>query len=218
MLNDGIPALFPTYVVISLLTFIPTLVVLGTAFTKISIVMILLRNALGVQQAPTGLVINSLAIVMTIFIMVPVGDEIIRKITSANANLETWDDAVALFDIVSSGFTGYLKKHVMETELAFFMDAAKAMWPESLHHTINIDNIFLLLPAHAVSEITRAFEIAFLLFLPFVVIDMIISNVLLALGAMMVPPMMISLPIKLLLFVAADGWARLIHSLIMSYV
>lgn len=217
-MEDGVTAIFPTFLAISGLSLLPFLVVMGTAFTKISIVLMLLRNALGVQQAPSSLVINSLALTMTIFIMVPVGENLLQQLQDKQISLQDWDSATELFEIVSSAFQGYLTKHTADDEILFFINSANMMWPESLHDSITRDNIFILLPAHAISEISRAFEIAFLLFLPFVIVDMVVSNVLLSLGAMMVPPMLISLPIKLLLFIAADGWTRLLHSLILSYI
>ncbi|MGL6209793.1 MAG: type III secretion system export apparatus subunit SctR [Paracoccaceae bacterium] len=214
---DDLPAFLPTILAVMGLAFIPFLAVMATSFTKISIVLMLLRNALGVQQAPSGLVLNSIALTLTIFILVPVGDEIAREIQSNDLALRDWDSAMRLFDVVRSSMVSYLERFTSPREMAFFMDAARHIWPETLHPYINDKNIFLMLPAHVVSEITRAFEIGFLLFLPFVVIDMVVSNILLAMGAMMVPPMLVSLPIKILLFVAVDGWARLLHALVLSY-
>ena len=211
------PSVLPTYLAVMSLTFLPFLVVMATAFTKIVIVLSLLRNALGVQQAPSAIVINSIALTMTAFIMVPVGDQVLRAIQEEGLSLNDWENSKRLYSVVAAEFSVYLSRFADEREVAFFMDAARSIWPASLHGYIVADNIFILLPAHVTSEITRAFEIAFLLFLPFVIIDMVISNILLALGAMMVPPMLISLPIKLLLFVAADGFARLLHSLVLSY-
>ncbi|WP_299211333.1 type III secretion system export apparatus subunit SctR [uncultured Tateyamaria sp.] len=211
------PSIIPTYIAILGLSFIPFLAVMATSFTKISIVLMLLRNALGVQQAPSGLVINSIALTLTIFILVPLGDAIISKVNARDIDGSSWENAASIYAIVSSEMSGHLLKYTREKELTFFMEAAYAIWPESLHDRITTGNVFLLLPAHVTSEISRAFEIGFLLFLPFVVVDMVVSNVLLAMGAMMVPPMLVSLPIKILLFVASDGWARLLHGLVLSY-
>lgn len=214
---EDVPAFISTILAVMMLSFVPFLAVMGTAFTKISIVLMLLRNALGVQQAPSGIVLNSIALTLTVFILVPVGDVIIRDLQLETPDLSTWDGAMGTYTIITSAFTDYIVRFTSEKELMFFMDAAKMIWPESMHEYIHRENFFLLLPAHVTSEITRAFQIAFMLFLPFVVIDMVVSNILLAMGAMMVPPMLISLPIKILLFVAVDGWARLLHSLILSY-
>lgn len=216
-MTQEVPAFISTILAVMMLSMLPFLAVMATAFTKISIVLMLLRNALGVQQAPSGLVLNAIALTLTIFILVPVGDQVLRGIQSEAPDLSTWDGALQTYNIITTAFTEYIVKFTSEKELAFFIDAAKMIWPESLHEYAHEKNFFLLLPAHVTSEITRAFQIAFMLFLPFVVIDMVVSNILLAMGAMMVPPMLLSLPIKILLFVAVDGWARLLHSLILSY-
>lgn len=215
---DKFPALLPSIVLVMALGLLPFLVVMGTAFTKISIVLSLLRNALGLQQAPSSLVINALALNLTIFIMAPLGQSIAQEI--ARAEIETYDyeNISKIYQIVSSNYTRYLLRHANDRELAFFMDAARKLWPPSLQDQITKTNILILFPAHITSEIARAFEIVFLLFLPFLIIDMVVANILLAMGAMMVPPMLVSLPIKILLFVASDGWARLIHNLVLSYV
>lgn len=216
MLED-LPAFLPTLLAVTAIGLMPFLAVMATAFTKITIVLMLLRNALGVQQAPSGLVINSIALTLTVFIMYPVGNTILVQLREQGLALTDWDSTVKVYDIVSAAFVDYLVKFTSEREMDFIMNAAMTLWPEELHPQIHDRNLFLLLPAHVTSEITRAFQIAFLLFLPFVIIDMVVSNVLLAMGAMMVPPMLISLPIKILLFVAVDGWSRLLQSLIMSY-
>jgi type III secretion protein R len=214
---EDLPAFLPTVLAVMAIGLMPFLAVMATAFTKITIVLMLLRNALGVQQAPSGLVLNSIALTLTVFIMYPVGNSILVQVREQGLALTDWDSTVRIYDIVSASFVDYLVKFTNERELTFIKGAAQALWPEELHSQIHDRNLFLLLPAHVTSEITRAFQIAFLLFLPFVIIDMVVSNILLAMGAMMVPPMLISLPIKILLFVAADGWSRLLQSLIMSY-
>ncbi|MCY1740502.1 type III secretion system export apparatus subunit SctR [Ensifer sp. SL37] len=216
-MDETFPAVLPAAIAVMAIGLLPMLVVMGTAFTKISIVLMLVRNAIGVQQAPSGMVINSIALTLTIFIIVPLGDSVIREMQSANLKLTEWKDVVGSYDILARNFSQYLARFTSERELSFFMDAARKLWPETLHHQITRTNIFVLLPSHVTSELTRAFEIAFLLYLPFVIVDLIVSNILLAMGAMMVPPTMISLPIKILLFVASDGWAILLHNLVLSY-
>ncbi|MFK4064103.1 type III secretion system export apparatus subunit SctR [Brucella anthropi] len=216
-MDQTFPPVLPIVIAVMSLGLLPFAVVMGTAFTKISIVLMLLRNAIGVQQAPSGIVINSIALSLTLFIMVPVGEEILSSFQEAKYGLNDWDSAVSFFHIVSKSFEGYLTRVTSERELSFFLDAAMKIWPPSLHDYVNRANLFILLPAHVTSEITKAFEISFLIFLPFVIVDLVVSNVLLAMGAMMVPPMLISLPIKILFFVAIDGWAILLHNLLLSY-
>ncbi|MEO0624498.1 MAG: type III secretion system export apparatus subunit SctR [Pseudomonadota bacterium] len=217
MATEDIPALLPSIFVVMGLSLLPFLAVMATSFTKITIVLMMLRNAMGVQQAPSGLVINSIALTLTIFIMAPIGNEIMGQLESENIRMTDWESTERVFTIVSTAFVDYLSRFTNEAEMAFFMDAARQIWPENMHKHVHEENIFLMLPAHVTSEITRAFQIAFLLFLPFVIIDMVVSNVLLAMGAMMVPPMLVSLPIKILLFIAVDGWGRLLHGLVLSY-
>ncbi|TPW28841.1 EscR/YscR/HrcR family type III secretion system export apparatus protein [Martelella alba] len=216
-LADKFAPILPTAILVMSLSLLPLLVVMGTSFTKISIVLVLLRNALGVQGAPSGLVLNATALTLTVFIMVPVADSIFLNLQAAHIRIVDWDSAVKAYDIVSKGYSDYLLKFTNQSELGFFKDAAKKIWPASLGDTISDTNMLILLPAHLTSELTRAFQIAFLLFLPFVIIDMVVSNVLLAMGAMMVPPMLVSLPVKLLLFVSVNGWTLLLHNLVLSY-
>ncbi|MCY4178650.1 MAG: EscR/YscR/HrcR family type III secretion system export apparatus protein, partial [Endozoicomonadaceae bacterium] len=108
-------------------------------------------------------------------------------------------------------------KHTGKRERTFFIKTARVLWPLKYKQELTADSLMILLPSFALSELTRAFEIGFLLYLPFIIIDLIVSNILLAMGMMMVSPMTISLPFKLLLFVLLDGWSRLIHNLVLSY-
>ncbi|WP_176086024.1 type III secretion system export apparatus subunit SctR [Martelella sp. HB161492] len=209
--------LLPTAILVMSLSLLPFVIVMGTSFTKISIVLVLLRNALGIQGAPSGLVLNAIALTLTVFIMVPVANSIFVDLQASNIRVEDWESTVKAYDVVSKGYSDYLLKFTNQSELGFFKDAAKKIWPASLDDTISDTNMLILLPAHLTSELTRAFQIAFLLFLPFVVIDMVVSNVLLAMGAMMVPPMLVSLPVKLLLFISVNGWTLLLHNLVLSY-
>jgi len=210
--------LLPTVLLVLGLGLLPFIVVMGTSFTKISIVLVLLRNALGVQGAPSTLVINGIALTLTVFIMVPVVDGIVTDLQSATINMQDWNGIVAAYHVAMKGYSSYLLQFTDKAELSFFMDAAHKMWPPSLSAAITDQNLLILLPSFLTSELTRAFQISFLLFLPFVIIDMVVSNVLLAMGAMMVPPMLISLPIKLLLFLAVNGWTLLLHNLVLSYI
>ena len=119
--------------------------------------------------------------------------------------------------ITSKPFMAFLKKNTRSNEVNFFVNTAKVIWPEKYSKTVVENDLLILLPAFAVSEITKAFAIGFLIYLPFIVIDLVISNVLLTLGMMMVSPSTISLPFKLLLFVMIDGWSRLMHGLVLTY-
>ena len=199
------------------LSTLPFLVVMGTSFVKLVIVFSLVRNALGIQQIPPNMALHGLALILTIYIMAPVGLESYENIVSQNA---TFTSRHSIEQAVIEGLGPYrefLGKHANDKARAFFMTTAKDLWAEKYHEDIHEDNIIILLPAFIVGELTAAFEIGFLLYLPFIVIDLVVSNILLAMGMMMMSPMTISLPFKLLLFVFLDGWSRLIHGLILSY-
>ncbi|MCG8595870.1 MAG: type III secretion system export apparatus subunit SctR [Kiloniellales bacterium] len=215
---DQLPSIGPTLIALGAAGLIPILVVTTTAFAKVTIVLFLLRNALGVQQAPTGLVLNVVALMLTFFISGPMWFEIIESIQDADIDFSTIDSVKEAYPLIEEPLRAQLSSFATDREKAFFISAAKELWPARLHGYATPDSLFIIVPAFVISEITRAFEIGFMLFLPFVVIDMIVSNVLLAMGAMMVPPMLISLPAKLFLFVAADGWARVLHGLLVSYI
>ncbi|WP_299545795.1 type III secretion system export apparatus subunit SctR [uncultured Tateyamaria sp.] len=217
MTPDQVPSFLPLLFLVVGLSFIPFLGVMATSFTKIVIVLMLLRNALGTQTAPSTLVINSIALSLTIFIMAPIGLAIEEQLTQGGYTLTSWEEANQIREVVSGEFVTYLSKFAGDSEIEFFISAALDLWPEPIHDNATEDSLLILLPAHISSELTRAFQIAFLIFLPFVAIDMIVSNILLAMGAMMVPPMLVSLPLKLLVFVSVDGWSRLLQALILSY-
>src|SRR5690606_5730257 len=131
---EDVPAILPSMIAIMGLGLLPFLAVMGTAFTKISIVLMLVRNAIGVQQAPSGLVINSIALTLTVFIMAPVGDAIITEFQRQNLGFTGWHSVTQSFSIISGSFTGYLKEYAAPREVKFFMDAAEKMWPERLHN------------------------------------------------------------------------------------
>ena len=217
MIND-LPSMIPAIVAVVGLGFLPFIVVMGTSFTKIVVVLMLLRTALGVQTAPSGLVINSIALTLTAFILAPLGNELAGELRGLDLDISSWEEVEAIYNLIAGTFSQYLLKFAGKEEIEYFMSAAYKIWPEDMHGYVKEENFLILLPAHIVTELTKAFQIAFLIFLPFVVIDMIVSNILLALGAMMMPPTLVSLPIKILLFVAADGWNKLLNALILSYV
>ena len=204
--------------VLLLLTLAPFVIMVTTSYLKLVVVMSLVRNALGVQQVPPTMVLNGLAIIFSVFIMAPVAFE-----TSALMNPAMFSRSVTPTEMVTAAdeatgpMQAFLKKHAHQKTVHFFLETAKRVWPKDKALTLKADDFSILIPAFAVSELTRAFEIGFLLYLPFVTIDIIISNILLAMGMMMVSPMTISLPFKLLLFVLLDGWSKLIQGLVLSY-
>lgn len=196
----------------------PFLAIMVTSYVKIVVVLSLVRNALGIQQIPPNMVINGLAIILSIYIMNPVivsTYEVFKAQEIDTSNVESIEDALAQ---AKEPIKGFLLKHAGHRERAFFFESAQALWPPEQHENLKDDDLMVLVPAFTVTELTEAFQIGFLVYLPFIAIDIIVSNILLAMGMMMVSPMTISLPFKLLLFVAIDGWTRLVHSLVLSYL
>ncbi len=203
----------------ALMALAPMAAVLVTSFSKIVIVLYLLRQALGLQQAPPGIVLNSLAIILSIFIMLPaftaLSDSIDRYEPSRQATAK--ESLERVLSPVREPLREFLKKHTSPAEVKFFVSAAERINTKASLAKPRDDDFLVLVPAFTVSELNSAFYIGFLIFLPFLAIDLIVANVLLAMGMQMLSPTIISLPLKLLLFVALDGWSRLIHSLVLSY-
>ncbi|OQX38932.1 MAG: EscR/YscR/HrcR family type III secretion system export apparatus protein [Oceanospirillales bacterium LUC14_002_19_P2] len=208
----------PFYLILplALMSLVPFIAILGTSFLKLVVVFGILRNATGLQQIPPNMALNALAIILTIYIMAPVGMEAYEILKDREVSLkdDSWRGA---FEDGIEPYRNFLIKNTNERERAFFLRSAKALWPPDYQEEIATDSLMVLVPSFAISELTKAFQIGFLLYLPFIVIDLIVSNILLAMGMMMVSPMTISLPFKLLLFVLLDGWTKLIHGLVMGY-
>ena len=199
------------------LSLAPFIAVMVTSFAKLAIVFFLLRNALGIQEIPPNIVLNGLALILTIYIMAPIGVAVFERLEGED--LSTLETGVLLETLADAAepWREFLVKHTDPGTRDFFVDAAKDIWPASMADGITRDNLLVLVPSFTASELRRAFEIGFLIYLPFIVIDLVISNILLAMGMMMVSPMTISLPFKLFLFVLLDGWTRLIQGLVLSY-
>jgi type III secretion protein R len=204
-------------VVLVLLSLLPMLVVIGSSFLKISIVLSLLRNALGIQQVPPNMAIYSMALILTMFIMAPVGYQISNNMEGVPFTL---DDA-NVFDRVDTQmlvpWRQFLEHNTQKKQIQFFSQTATRLWPQEIRKQMPEDSLFVVLPAFMVSQLVEAFKIGLLLYLPFIAIDLIVSNILLAMGMMMVSPMTISLPFKILVFVTIGGWERLLSQLILSY-
>ncbi len=202
----------------ALLGLAPFLLMMTTSYVKIIVVTSLVRNALGVQQIPPVMVMNGLAIVLTIFIMAPVAMDTMSIASENIAGKEiSVENMIAIAPAASEPMRQFLTRNTDPNILQALIGTARNIWPENQQGTINENNLFILVPSFTISELTRAFEMGFLLFLPFVAIDLIISNILLAMGMMMVSPMTISLPFKLLLFVTLSGWLKISQGLLLSY-
>jgi flagellar biosynthetic protein FliP len=198
-------------IILTLLVLAPTLILMVTSFTRIIIVFSLLRQAMGLQQTPPTQIIVSLALILTIFIMEPYGKESWEK------GIKPYMDEKIGYEIaIEKGikpFKEFMIKNTRESDLALFYRIKKEPNPK------NIDDVplTLLMPSFIVSELRTAFEIGFLIFLPFLVIDVIVSSILMSLGMMMLPPVMISLPVKIIFFIVIDGWQLIIGNIAQSF-
>ncbi len=203
---------------LGLLALLPLLLVTTTSFLKIAIVLSLVRNALGVQQAPPNMAIYALAVLLSMYVMAPVGYKMVEIVSQEK------DPTMSVQTMLSVGRQSvqplkiFLMRNSKPEQRQFFFSTAKKLWPKEIVEDASESDLLIVSPAFVVTELTAAFEIGFLLFLPFIVIDLVISNILMAMGMMMVSPVTISLPLKLFLFVMIDGWSRLIHGLTMTYL
>lgn len=195
----------------------PLIVVTTTAFLKISVVMFVLRNALGLQQSPPTLVLYGVALILTVYISAPVLGDIYARVNDPEVNFRTAEGLEAAAQKIRVPLHDFLVRFTQPQEREFFLAGTARIWPERAQASTSPDDLMILVPSFMVSELTRAFKIGFLLYLPFIIIDLVISNILMAMGMIMVSPLVISVPFKLLLFVLVDGWSRLVHGLILSY-
>ncbi|NWC86450.1 type III secretion system export apparatus subunit SctR [Pseudomonas reactans] len=200
------------------LSLLPLLLIICTSFLKIVIVLMITRNAIGVQQVPPSMAINGIALAATLFIMAPVGYEIAESVkvspldmSNVHAFLQTGNEAI-------QPLRAFMLRNVDADVLTHLLENTARLWPAQMAQEVRREDLILLIPAFVLSQLQAGFEIGFLIYIPFIVIDLIVSNLLLALGMQMVSPMTISLPLKLLLFVLVSGWSRLLDSLFLSYL
>lgn len=229
---------------VAVLGLLPIFMTLVTSYIKIVVVLFIVRNALGIQQTPPNMVLTGLALILSVFVMAPVGVEAYHNVMNssyvkeqgANALPQSlpslgalsqgqsegksqfnFTTAINLADTATEPLWRFLKHNTDNTVLSAFEDTARRIWPKEIQTNVKSDSPIFLIPAFVISELTKAFQIGFLLYLPFVVIDLIVSNILLAMGMMMLSPITISLPFKLMLFVTLDGWLKLSQGLMLSY-
>jgi type III secretion protein R len=197
----------------------PFVALMVTSYTKLVIVFGLLRTALGLQQTPPNMVLNGIAIILSVYIMSPIGMEASDALRGRTFGVkgEGVSDIMAVVDAAKAPLKEFLQKHTHERERQFFLKSATSIWPKARAEALRSDDFMVLVPSFTLSEVTRAFQIGFIIYMVFVVVDLIVATVLLALGMSMISPTTISLPFKLLLFVMLDGWTRLIHGLVLSY-
>jgi type III secretion protein R len=195
----------------------PFVAVMVTSFTKIVVVLSLLRSALGLQQVPPNVVMNGLAMVLSIYVMYPVGLQMKERLAAQALPPANGSALLAMADAAKEPLRDFLYKHSREMERAFFLKTAQRTLKPEHAGLLSERDFLVVVPAFTVSELAAAFEIGFLIFLPFLVIDLVISNIVMAMGMMMLSPTTVSLPFKLLLFVLIDGWVKLTHGLVLTY-
>ncbi len=196
---------------LTVLSLAPSILITVTSFTRMVVVLSLLRSALGTQQSPPNIVMISLALFLTGFVMAPVFEEAYTQ--GLEPLIEEQVEPSEAFDLMATPFKGFMLRHVREDDLTLFIDLSGAARPATPADI----TLPTLIPAFMISELRRAFEIGFLLFIPFIVIDLVVSSVLMSMGMMMLPPIMIALPFKLIFFVLVDGWSLVAGSLIQSF-
>lgn len=212
-----VPQEIPLLALVAFSTLLPFIIAAGTCYLKISIVLIMVRNAMGVQQVPSTMVLNAIALLLSLFVMMPVLQDVnnyMRQESVDFSNVESIDNFV---DDGLERYKTYLQKYSDPQLVTFFESLQQGRTEDEISKEEVEPTLFSLLPAYALSEIKSAFEIGFYVYLPFVVIDLVISSILLALGMMMMSPVTISVPVKLILFVAIDGWTLISKGLVMQY-
>lgn len=207
------------------LSLLPFAFLTCTSFAKMSIVLSVLRNALGTGQAPSGTVLAALAALLTVYVMAPVAEEASIRAAPSLARIDFGrplgsDEADALVDAVEAGFVpvrAFLGRHAGRRERHMFHELARSMRVGAARDVVGDSDALVILPAFLVTEITEALQMAFVVFVPFLIVDLVVANLLLALGMHMLSPTTVSLPFKLLLFVSVDGFALLSRALVLSY-
>ena len=197
---------------ITVLSLAPSILVMVTSFVRIMIVLSFLRTAMGTQQTPPNQVLISLALFLTFFVMMPTFERAYD--TAIKPMIEDEITETEAFNRATIPFRDFMLRHVREQDLNLFVDIANVD-----PNTVRATNMPLriLIPAFMISELRRAFEIGFLIFLPFLIIDMVVASVLMAMGMMMLPPIIIALPFKIIFFVLVDGWYMIVGSLVRSF-
>ncbi|OCT13804.1 flagellar biosynthetic protein FliP [Paenibacillus pectinilyticus] len=196
---------------LTVLSLAPSFLILMTSFTRIVIVLGFVRTSLGTQQMPPNQVLIGLALFLTFFIMSPTLGEV--NSTALQPYLKGEINQTQAFQTASIPMKKFMFKHTRQKDLKLFLDYSKAKAPTGVEDI----PITSLVPAYAISELKSAFQMGFMIFIPFLVIDMVVSSTLMAMGMMMLPPVMISLPFKILLFILVDGWYLVVRSLLLSY-
>jgi len=207
-INDPVIEVF---LLISFLSLLPAVLIMFTSFTRIVVVLSFLKQALGTQQIPPNMVLVGLALFLTMYVMSPTIDAITKD--SLNPYLDKRITLKQALERAAPPAKAFMLKQTREKDIALFLNIAKEKAPETPADL----PLRIVVPAFAISELKTAFEIGFLLYLPFLIIDMVVSSILMSMGMMMLPPTLVSLPFKVLLFVLVDGWNLVVGSIVRSF-
>lgn len=199
------------------LSLLPLAAVCTTAFLKISVVLLMVRNAMGVQQVPPTLVMYGVAAAVTFYAMSPTFQQIGDRLSALPPTSVSTEKNLERLRHAAEPLKDFMTRQVSPRQLEWFLDAASRTRPQGAAGRVQPSDWSVLVPAFVVSQLQAAFEIALAIYVPFVVIELVVSSVLLALGMQMVSPTVVTIPLKLLLFVAVDGWSRLLHGLSLSF-
>jgi flagellar biosynthesis protein FliP len=198
-------------VLFTILTLAPAILILCTCFTRIIVVLSFMRQALGTQNMPPNQLLIGFALFLSVFVMQPTGIDIYNN--AVNPYMEKQITTTVALERIELSLRGFMNKHVRSNDIALFYDVTGTAAPQ----TVDEVPIHFLIPAFIISELKTAFQIGFLLYIPFLILDMVVASVLMAMGMMMLPPIIISLPFKLLLFVLVDGWQLVTGSILRSF-
>lgn len=208
--NDLVTSL-QVLIILTILTLAPSIIIMTTSFVRIIVVFHFIRQAIGLQSMPPNQIIVGLSLILTFFIMKPAINQMVN--TGINPYLNRQINQEQFFKNIGDPLKNFMLKQTQEKDLELFLKISKTVVPKSRMET----PFWIVLPSFVLSELTRGFEIGILIYIPFIIIDMIVATVLMSLGMMMLPPVMISMPFKLLLFVMVDGWSLIIESLVKSF-
>lgn len=208
---EGVSTSVKLLLLLTVLSIAPSILILMTCFTRIIIVLSFVRTSLATQQMPPNQILLGIALFLTFFIMAPTFSEVNEKALTPLFNEEI--ELEEAYELASIPFKEFMSKHTRQKDLALFLNYAGIESPDAIEDI----PLTALVPAFAISEIKTAFQIGFMIFIPFLVIDMVVASILMSMGMMMLPPVMISLPFKILLFVLVDGWYLIIKSLLQSF-
>ena len=211
------PNLAVVLVAIAGLGFVAFIAVTMTSFIKISVILFLLRNALGVQQTPPNIILYGIALLLSAYVMAPVATRAYAAGLEPGSGYETLTDLLDVAKRAEVPVKAFMLRFTSPGEREFFVTATTRVWGDDPGLNVMPEDMLVVIPAFVLSELQRAFEAGFLLYLPFITIDLVVTAVLLAMGMSSVSPVTISVPLKLFLFVGISGWTRLMHGLVLGY-